>query len=152
MCVPACVCACVCVCVRVYFRVCACVYVACVYTCVRLRVCVCVCACVCVCVCDIFPGTKQAPLPPSNHVGGLLMCVLVSNMLVTYQNVRDLNIHEHTYECIYVRTLGYMFRRCIYMSHTQKHTHTYTHTHIHTNLSLSISLSPPPSLFLSLSR
>jgi len=39
------------------------------------------------------------------------MFVWVSNMLLTYPNARDLNIHEHIYECMYICMLGYIFAK-----------------------------------------
>jgi len=39
------------------------------------------------------------------------MFVWVSNMLLTYQNARDINIHERIYECMYIRKLGYIFAK-----------------------------------------
>jgi len=120
---------CVRTCVRVCLRVCTCAcvharacihvraHMPCVHMRARMRVCVCVRVCVWVfasfsptyntCY-NMFPGTRQAPRPLSQHVGGLFMFAWVWNMLLTYHNVRDLNIHERLYEYLSVRMPGCM--------------------------------------------
>jgi len=60
-------------------------------------------------------------------------------MLTTYHNVRDLNIHERTYECMFVHMLGYMLTLMYahvthtYTTHAYTHIHTHAHTHLHTH-------------------
>jgi len=54
------------------------------------------------------------------------MCVWVWNILVTYHDVPDLNIHEYLYEYMYVRMLECMSTPMyVHVTHTQ---HTGTHT------------------------
>jgi len=60
------------------------------------------------------------------------MFVWVWNMLVSYHNARDLNIHERLYECM-CACLGtsWFTPLCVHVTHTQ-HTHIRTHIHAHT--------------------